>query len=279
MKIYQTVWFKDFRRTGLLSELVKGGFDGFELSLDYPLCVYDVEAVGKLRDLLDSGLELAIHLPWREMYLASPVEEVREVSLRYVIRCLTYIGKLNPEYAVLHLVSDQAVCSDNPELCISASVKSLEVVGKVASDLGIELLVETTRNYCCGGLEQIVSYLDMGVGVCLDIPHAIERYSRLRRRPLKLDEVMSEAPPRALEAVVSVHLHGYSMSGHHVVNYHVDPSRELVDEYLNVLNKGVLKPKYTVLETFYSSSLGRPIRFNELRWCVDELRKSSRRDR
>lgn len=279
-KVFVTLWFKDFRRADLPGELVEGGFDGFELSLDYPVCgrIKPTE-LPHLRDLLGSGLEVAVHLPWREIYLASPIEEVRRTSLDYVAKCLEEAGPVEPKYAVLHLVTDQAVCSDSLESCVSASVRSLEPLAELAERLGIPLYVETTRNYCCGGLEQAVGFIDRGVMLCLDIPHAIERYSRLRKRPLGLSDVLWDAPPRALEAIDCVHLHGYTMSGYHVIDSHLEPSRELLDEYLEVLRRNVLRPKYTVLESFYSAPTKKFVRFNELRWCVDELKKGCCRDR
>lgn len=278
--MYVTLWFKDFRRADLPSEVIEGGFDGFELSLDYPICGWiKPTELPHLRDLLGSGLEAAVHLPWREVYLASPIEEVRRTSMDYVVRCLEEAASIEPKYAVLHLVTDQAVCSDSPESCISASARSLETLTDVSGKVGIPLYIETTRNFCCGGLEQAVGFIERGAMLCLDIPHAIERYSRLRKRPLGLRDVLWDAPPRALEAVDCVHLHGYTMSGYYVIDSHLEPSRELLDEYLEVLRKGVLRPKYTVLESFYSASARKSVKFSELRWCVDELKKGRCRHR
>ncbi len=279
MKVYVTLWFKDFRRSDLVSEVTGGGFDGFELSLDYPLCgPTRLEEVPQLGDLLRSGLRVAVHLPWREIYLASPVEEVRRVSLDYTTRCLEEVRRIEPDYGLLHVITDQAVCSDSVEECVSAAARSLEMLSRIADEMGIPLYVETTRNYCCGGLEQSVSYLERNVMLCLDVPHAVERHSRLRKRPLGLSDVLRDAPPRALEAIECVHLHGYSMSGYHVVESHLEPDRGLLSEYLEVLRRGTLRPRYTVLEAFYSSER-RPLRFDELRWCVDELKKGHARGR
>ncbi len=281
MKIHVTLWYKDFRRSSLVREVAEGGFDGFELSLDYPLCggPAKLEELAQIRDLLGLGLGAAVHLPWREIYLASPVEEIRRVSLDYTVRCLEDVGRLEPAYAVLHLTADQAVCFDSVERCVSAAAESLGVLARVAEETGTQLYVETTRNYCCGGLEQSVSYLELGARLCLDVPHAIERHSRLRKTPLGLSDVLLEAPPRAIEAVECVHLHGYSMSGYHVVESHLEPDRELLSEYLKALRRGALKPRYTVLEAFYSATGRRQLRFDELRWCVDELKKARPGDR
>lgn len=280
MKIYLTLWYKDFRKRDLVEEVVSGGFNGFELSLDYPLCGYmKIEQLSLIKDLLKSGLEVSVHLPWREIYLASPIEEIRKSSLEYVARCFTEALPLNPTYAVLHLTADQAVCSDSEDLCISSAISSLEVLVEVAEKYGIPLYVETTRNYCCGGLEHSVKYLERGVKLCLDIPHAIERYSRLLKKPAGLSEVVMDAPPAALEAVECVHFHGYSMSSYYVLESHIEPTRELLGEYIEILKSGMLKPKYTVLESFFSSATRRQIRFSDLRWCVDELKKNYSRSR
>ncbi|MEM1622918.1 MAG: TIM barrel protein [Sulfolobales archaeon] len=280
MKVYVTLWFKDFKRRDLPSELVKGGFDGFELSLDYPICWRaKLKEVPQVRALLSSGLEASVHLPWREIYLASPIDEVRRTSLSSVLRCFEEARTIEPKYAVLHVVTDQATCSDSIEECIAASKKSIEALTEVANQLGVPLYVETTRNFCCGGLEQAVNYLELGVRLCLDIPHAVERYSRLRRAPSSLGDVLRDAPPRALGAIECVHLHGYVLSGYHVIESHVEPSRELLGEYIETLRRGVLKPKYTVLESFYSIETKESMKFDKLRWCVDELKKGRDWDR
>ncbi|MEM2551657.1 MAG: TIM barrel protein [Sulfolobales archaeon] len=280
MKVYVTVWFKDFRRRDLASELVGGGFDGFELSLDYPICGrVKLDEMPQIRDLMKSGLEAGVHLPWREIYLASPVDEVRKTSLNIVLKCFKESRVLEPKYAVLHVVTDQAVCSDGIEECITASTKSIEVLAEVADELGVPLYVETTRNFCCGGLEQAVSYIEHKVGLCFDIPHAIERYSRLRKTPLSLRDILWDAPPRSLEAIGCVHLHGYVLSGYYVIESHVEPSKELLEEYVEVIRNGVIRPKYTVLESFYSAESRKFVRFDKLRWCVDELKKNRDWDR
>ncbi|MEM4491871.1 MAG: TIM barrel protein [Sulfolobales archaeon] len=275
MKVYVTVWFKDFRRRELSSELVEGGFDGFELSLDYPICErIKLKDIPQIKDLLRSGLEASVHLPWREIYLASPIDEVRKTSLSSVLKCFEESRIIEPRYAVLHVVTDQAICSDSIEECITASRKSIESLTGVANELGIPLYIETTRNFCCGGLEQAVNYLELGVRLCLDIPHAIERYSRLRRAPSSLKDVLWDTPPQALKAIECVHLHGYVLSGYHVIESHIEPSRELLEEYIETLRKGVIRPEYTVLESFYSAETKKFVKFDKLRWCVDELKKS-----
>lgn len=280
MKVYLTLWFKDFRKRDLVREVSDGGFDGIELSLDYPMCGYtELKDIPQLEDLVKLGLEVAVHMPWREVYLASPVEEIRKMSVDYVIKCLEESRSVNPTYAVLHLVTDQAVCTDNADLCVTAALRSLGQLSETARRIGVPLYVETTRNYCCGGLEHSVIYMEHGTMLCLDIPHAIERYSRLRKKPVSLSEILLDAPPKALEAVECVHLHGYVMAGHYIVESHIEPSRELLGEYLGILRKKALRPKYTVLESFYSTAEKRLIRYSELRWCVDELKKNRSRNR
>jgi len=275
LRVYVTVWFKDFVRPGLTSELRAGGFDGVELSLDYPLCRNGLH-VSVLEELRGSGFEVAIHLPWREVHLASPIEEVRSTSLRYVVDCFRSSSRLEPRYAVLHVTTEQAVCSSDVELCLSKAVDSVQHVLRVAEDYGVPLYVESTRQYCCGGLEHAVRYVDLGAGVCLDVPHAVERYSRLRRRLLTLGEVIREAPPSVLPHIGVVHLHGYTVSGYYVVDSHLEPTQALVSEYLELVRRGILKPGTTVIEAFFSQSSGK-LTFDKLRWCVDEVRRASSR--
>jgi len=275
LRVYVTVWFKDFGRSSLASELRVGGFDGVELSLDYPLCGDGLQDP-VLEGLSGSGFEVAVHLPWREVYLASPIEEVRATSLRYVVECFRSASRLEPRYAVLHVTTEQAVCSSDVELCLSKAVDSVQHVLRVAEDYGVPLYVESTRQYCCGGLEHAVRYVDLGAGVCLDVPHTVERYSRLRRRLLTLEEVIREAPPFVLPYIGVVHLHGYTVSGYYVVDSHLEPTQALVSEYLELVRRGVLKPGTTVIESFFSQP-GAKLTFDKLRWCVDEVRRASSR--
>lgn len=272
MKVYVTVWYRDLRNERIASELASLGLDGIELSLDYPLCSkLRVDEVDQLGRAIDLGLEVGIHLPWREIYLASPLYDVRDLSKRYVISCLRESSRIEPKYAVVHVTTDQAACMDDVNECVRAAEDSVSTIAKVAEDVGIPIYVETTRSYCCGGLEQLVKFLNYGIKVCLDVPHAIERYSRFYRRLLTIEDVINEAPPALLRHIDLVHLHGYNVSGYRIVDSHMIPSPELVSKYVSLVRRGALKPTYTVLEVFYLEP-GKRIEVANLKWVVNELK-------
>lgn len=272
LRVYVTAWYRDLRRRTLAAEVLDTGFDGVELSLDYPVCVgVSVRDLAQVRELASSGLGLGVHLPWREVFLASPLVDVRRASTGYVLRCLDDASVLEPKYAVVHVSSDQAYCMDNAVECVRVAEESISAIARACWDLGIPLHVETTRGYCCGGLEHMANYIAYGARVCLDIPHSVERYSKLYRRLLGLEDVVREAPPQVLEAVGVTHLHGYTVSGYRVVDSHLVPGKDLVVGYASMVRRGVLRPAYTVLESFYVEP-GRHLEIANLRWVVEDLK-------
>ncbi|MCD6324073.1 MAG: sugar phosphate isomerase/epimerase [Desulfurococcales archaeon] len=195
-----------------VKEARKAGFDGFEVSIDYPHYYEPSTIVKALQIIKCAGLSVAYHLPWRDLSLASPAENVRKASVKEILKAIDTIGRLeeHPLYLVLHLETSQSNCGFRSSKCVEAAVKSLNEIMPVTSDMGFEVLVETTEGKCCGGESELPYILREvpDVHVCLDVTHLT--LSRWRRVGVsqKPPEIIEDQAPILLERVRAVHIHG-----------------------------------------------------------------------
>ncbi len=256
MKVLYSSWGRDVdRENDFIEFLNKIGFDGIEFSLDYPYCHTRNPPKEFLADIEREGLIYGLHLPWRDLSLASPIPEVREASVQVIKKCVEMLSGLNPLYFLAHLTTDQTDCGFRDKECINAGIESLRELMPLINELSIELVVETTHNRCCGGEEQIPYVLDAveNAFVCLDIPHLLSR--RMIRWGEFYDPVtlIEELPPIVIERIRVIHIHGYRVDlNNRAVYTHFLPRPEEVEAILNKLSKvGVLRNvKAAVIESF-----------------------------
>lgn len=275
MLISFNVWLKDLSGFKALSkEISKAGFNGVELSLDYPLC-FEEDIPRYVIDALNvEGLTLGIHLPWRDIALASPIEYVREASLKAVSQCLNKIRGLKIEYVLTHVTTDQVECGYKDLKCIESGRKSLEFLIEEVKELGTKLLVETTRSRCCSRDDQLSTLLKdlKDVGVCLDIPHLIEqRYRRLKSLPT-INNLFKELPPDVLERTSLIHFHGYSLTNEGFVS-HIKPKEDQVGELLDAIISLSNRRDFigVVLEVFKDET-SKSIEPKDLKYVVKRLK-------
>ncbi len=260
-----------------VESLAKINVDGIELSIDYPLLFTQEIPDAFIDAIRKEGLEVGLHLPWRETFLASPIPEIRRLSERIVSGIVTSVtSKLDPLYFVVHLSTNQSWCGPKDQLCLEAASKSLESLSQLSDELGIPLLIETVMDRCCSNeehLPHLLMHADPGkIGVCLDISHIIER--RVKRwktlhNPLT---VVNDLPPIMLERTKAVHIHGVHVLGPHAVLTHVVPSEEFLRELMQAIQSYVPHARVGVLEIFRDIT-GRDINIRELRWVVSYVRR------
>jgi len=276
MKVFINCWYRNIMNHSFMKSLTRINVDGVELSIDYPL-LFTQEIPDVFIDAMHrEGLKVGLHLPWREVFLASPVSEIRRLSERIISGIVTSVAsKLDPLYFVVHLSTNQSWCGPKDRLCLEAASKSLETLSQLSDELGIPLLVETVTDRCCSNEERLPYLLmraDPGkIGVCLDIPHIIER--RVKRwkvlhNPLT---IVNDLPPIMLEHTKVVHIHGVHVPGPYTVLTHVVPSEEFLRELMQAIRSHVPHAGVGVLEIFKDIT-GRDINIRELRWIVSYVR-------
>ena len=276
MKVFINCWYRNIMNHSFMESLTRINADGIELSIDYPL-LFTQEIPNVFIDAIHrEGLEVGLHLPWREVFLASPISEIRRLSERIISGVVTSVtSKLDPLYFVVHLSTNQSWCGPKDQLCLEAASKSLETLSQLSDELGIPLLIETVMDRCCSNEEHLPHLLmraDPGkIGVCLDIPHIIER--RVKRwkvfhNPLT---IVNDLPPIMLEHAKVVHIHGVHVPGPYTVLTHVIPSEEFLRELMQAIRSHVPHAGVGVLEIFKDIT-GRDINIRELRWVVSYVR-------
>jgi len=258
MKVFYSAWLKDFEKDPrLLAEARSSGFEGIELSLDYPACYRGDEVFKVFSRFLQEELTFGVHLPWRDIALSSPLEGVRSASVKEIVQCAKKIINFNPEYLVLHVSTDQAFCGYRNRDCLNSAIKSLKQVFNILKDKELTLEVETTSDRCCGDEESLPYLLHEfdpeRVGVCLDVVHIIERRLRKWDELYSISEVIRDLAPILLERIHITHIHGYKISKTGMFRSHTKPTEEQVYELITSLQSlGILsRIKIAVIEVFY----------------------------
>ena len=241
MNVLYSVWLRDLNDAeDLLKNLNKAGFRGVELSIDFPLC-HKVEILERfLTELSSQNLIYSFHLPWRDLALASPIEEVRNASVREILKCVKVLWPFSPEYLVAHLTTNQAFCGYRDKECVQASINSLNDLLSLLEDFGTPLEIETTADRCCGDEEHLPYILTQvkttGLGVCLDPSHIIERRVKRWGELYSLGGVLGDQAPILIEKTQVVHIHGYG-SKNGVFQSHLFPDNEYVSTLFDKLSQ------------------------------------------
>ncbi len=227
-----SLWYKELSNPyESLNKIVLAGFDGAEISIEYPLLDEKDVDVGALHDF-SRNYYLGVHLPWRDVNLASPIPEIREGALKYIKRVISVMDKAEPRYYVLHVTTASIGCR-NSIRCVEKAAAALTKLGKETT---AKIVVETTSGPCCGNLSAIGLLVDEaeGVGVCLDIVQLVaEVLSEGEEGCEKLvDNVIESLPPNVWGVVGLTHIHGWEIRGRRVL-----PHRYPSDEQIAALKK------------------------------------------
>ncbi len=257
MKAYYSVLLRDLNKDSKTLEAIEdAGFDGVEVSLEYPICYKESIDGVAIERLKEEGLLYSFHMPWRDFALASPIESIREASLSEFMRCCRLISRFNPTHLVLHVSTNQSYCGFNYRECIEAGRKSLEKIDAWCRSRDLEALVETVPDRCCSGEDQLPYLINnlSRIYVCLDLPHILEK--RLKRVGALYDypNIIRDQAPIVLERLRLLHIHklGIDKNTGLLVD-HIMPEEHELNEILNMLEELnlVYKIKAVVFEVFH----------------------------
>lgn len=196
---------------GLAGSLADEGFDLIELGGDLVLFFphfYTPEAIEKLAELKQSrGLSFTVHLPLWSVEPSTPLQPVREGSVRAMVDMIRATQPLEPENYVLHATGALAAEFTQKRFPAAgralllrqfqaAAVRSLETILRETGLPSRKLSVETIE-FPFELNAEIVETLDLSW--CLDTGHILAGFSGQIE--------FSEALDRVLPRLAEIHLH------------------------------------------------------------------------
>ena len=256
LKVGASLWIGNLRElSSYISRVKSSDFDYVEISFDYPLGIEDKDTVNKIiNELSTMNLLHAVHAPWADIALASPIDSVRKASLECIRNAIDFASKLNSEYVVVHISSSQKVCLDysNENPCLKAAILSIRELETLANEYGIPVVIENVPDKCCGTLYQMGKILDnvSQIDICLDLGHAA--YVKLKEGDSfnDLADIAKEWFPVVNHKVLVLHIHGVVKRGSHIED-HVELSEVKVN-FKEILKTYKSSLRYVTLEVFKS---------------------------
>lgn len=266
-----SVWREDAKRISeLVSKLIEAGYDHVEVSIESPMDLEDPGLSLIINTIRGAGLSIGFHAPWKEIYIASPVEEIRSASVDVLAKVLRSILRFEPEYFVLHGSSEQNICSKNEDLCLAQLGKSMDSLLKIYGNI----YLETIQGICCGKISQILKLMELyrELRACLDLAHiAVENMVKGRNKwPSRIADVINEIPESIGKRSPLIHLHGLK-GGDKRARTHYDFSYTPLGAEDIARAARIWGVKYIVFEVFYRST-GDPIEPSDLYEEVKKMR-------
>ena len=254
------VWYGDRNLDHVIASISRAGFSYIEVSLDYP---WPFKHVDKLNNVIrlarEYSLRVGVHGPWRDIALASPIENIRRASIEVYKSLMENVALMDPLYLNVHLATTQIVDieRDLEKESIDAAMRSVEELYDIAREYGVDLVVENDPGKCCSLLDHLAPIKDRveKVFFCFDIGHAVIAYHRKMKRSreeVKVDylELARQWATVFERKLILLHLHDYRYKNGHVED-HLPPGTH------NVNVKNLLKAlrdtgiRYVLLEVFY----------------------------
>jgi len=231
----------------IVEEACETGFDYIEVSIDHPWPRGGEPSLADVvRVIRGSGLSIGFHAPWRDLRLSSPLEEVREASIRVFERIALDLSAYECDYLVAHLSTDQAVdrIDEIRDEVMKAAVKSVEMLTGICRGLGLKLLVENVHE----NLEMFEKVASRADGICFDIGHVIISTHKRRGRE-SIDAELEKWMRSLRDRVVTIHYSGVKFDGKYARDHQLTDSS---DRYLHLLKNhlGELRPRYILFEVF-----------------------------
>ncbi len=253
--------------------LIEQGYNLYEVSIDYPWPFSERESFEVLLNtLVENGGLIALHAPWRDLALASPIEDVRRTSIDVVIKNLDLVvGKYDVKYVVAHLHSQtsmgRVLIKANWDKVIESAVKSLYELSEWSKRSGVPICVENMPRGASSHLEFLSQLSNSMECLALDVGHFYTSYIDLyEERYSDYYNALTHALSTFNEKTKVVHLHDVivvdSKPFKDVVD-HVVPGQGVLD-YRRVLKiLSGFKVEHVIVEAFIASD-GRHVKLSDL---------------
>lgn len=164
-----------------LKEIKQAGMSCIELTW-FSLDLFDPEVKKRLDAIISEANELGIevwsaHIPFGTDWDPSSEDtRVREIVIRKVSDMFAILHEWGIRTAVFH-PSWEPVLPEERERRLELCKTTLNVLGNMASELGIRLAVECLPRTCIGNRASEIEYLvanHPGLGICCDVNHLFQ---------------------------------------------------------------------------------------------------------
>ena len=214
----------DFDHAAIARGLIENGFDPIELSGDMALFLPQSFAPPAIEKLLalkeETGVSYTVHLPLWSVEPSTPLQPVREGSVKAVIDNLRATLPLEPEVYVLHATG--ALAAEFYRIRLTDTAKALllrlfqnnarQSLERILAETGIssrKLAIETIE-FPFDLTMELAEELDLSI--CLDTGHILVGFSG----PLELDDILE----KCLSRLAEIHLHDGPWQGpEHDIGY------------------------------------------------------------
>ncbi len=280
------VWYNTIRKdysidvllNNILDHLLDNGLSLFEISIDYPWIHIDYNILEDfIGEAINKGFSISLHAPWRDLFLASPYDKIREESINIIINNMgPIISRYPVEYIVLHVTSMQKQSLGNTRNdLISSAISSIETIAKWAGEYGITVCIENMPRGFTSRIEDLSEIITDNVFVALDIAHLYNvyihsYYNNYSDFPALLRDSISMLGNKNIRVI---HYHDVmiisSRNFKHVVEHLIPGAGILEHKKLLKILKDV-KPRYLMVEAFINSD-GKHLKIHQVMEKIREF--------
>jgi deoxyribonuclease-4 len=243
--------------TNLLQLFRKYSVELVEISIDYPWPFREWRLLEELiNELVESGIHIGIHAPWRDIVLATPYSILGEAIEKLLVEILGKVLELIPykTYIVLHPLTMQRIELFNNRIDIIENLKKrLLSLDKALNNKATLLLENLTKGFASepSYLREVIKSVNSdNIGICLDIGHLAARYIReLRNRYSDFYEYLEEVVEIINDvSVETIHIHDVDNKG----SEHLLVGEGFLEFKKIFKTISSLKPSYIIYEMFRS---------------------------
>ena len=273
-----SIWYGSGNLLDYIEYCYDVGFNLIEVSLDYPWPESFYVEYPSLKETLEKyGLKLGVHVPWRDIHLASPRWEICEASIKTILRLVKEICSLGlePEYVCVHIDTREKVLFEEVySKAFRNALKAVRVLEEEMKNIGVKLVVENTFSILRDSTDilDFIRHLGYELNICLDIGHLAYYYLKICK--VSLDELTGniiEDLDRLRRLVKVVHIHDVIVDQHGILD-HVALTKGVLNWDTIIPKLHETKARYLVLETAYSSR-DRDITHEDLKSSLSLVRK------
>jgi sugar phosphate isomerase/epimerase len=255
VRIGVPIWPGTRRLAEVLAQAWNMGADYVEISLDYPwmngLRLDEEKAVR--RAVREWGFQVGIHGPWRDVALASPLEEVWEASLKlYREKVVKVASTLEAEYVNIHVSTEENVEDASVrDVALDKGIEAVRLLAEETWSIGAELTVENVPRKLCSTVDDVSRILDSvpRARFCLDVGHALASYLWRNRDPGLRHEILEHWVSALGSKVYLLHLHDIKLNEGRITE-HIPLGTGILGEEELVFLAERLSPSYILLEVF-----------------------------
>jgi sugar phosphate isomerase/epimerase len=265
-KFGMPVWYGSGSIKSATERAYRLGFDYIEFDLNtlFPEKLSRKEIL-ILKNLNKYPLEIAFHAPLVGIDVTHPNNEIRNASLKVLIKYIKFAERLNGVYFNFHVHSYYFWLKNFQEDIYNKAFESLEKI--VNSSKKINLTIENIPNNFFGGIKEFKKVLKAKrLHLCFDVGHAI-KFEMERKKDHKASIKIIQKWCRIFrEKILVTHLHSYIFKKNKIIDHTPFNIGKLnIKQIFDLLKQ--TKCKYILLE-FYRTNK------EELRVSSEHFKKS-----